>query len=82
MAKQTVQRIKLRCDGSPVKLDATIVKSSPDAKVITVQFDGPMEDVTLYAYGATTMASHLVGKDGVPTTEFRLAVSSRLWHVL
>lgn len=79
----TVQRIKLRCEGSPVKFDATILKSSPDGRRITVRFDGPLDDLDLTALGGgTKLASNMEGRDGQPVEDWALATRSLLWEVL
>lgn len=82
MAKDRAQRIKLRCEGSPVKFDATIIESTPDGKRIVVAFDGPMEDATLYAYGDHKMVSDMIAKDGTAVDDPRLAFKCRWWEVL
>ena len=81
MKKKTVQRIKLRCEGSPVKFDGSIIAASPDGKRIRVEFDGPLEDVELVSIGAK-MASNMTDREGKPTDDFRMATSCQVWEVL
>lgn len=79
--KESKQRIKLRCEESPVKMDGTMIASTPDGKKIRVRFDGPQEDLNLYAYGLK-MTSHMKDKDGQPTDDTRLMASGLWWEVL
>lgn len=82
MAEQKkVQRIKLRCEGSPVKLDGTVTECSPDGKRIKVMWDGPQGDTVLYAYGQK-MVSHMKDTDGKPTEDVRLMATGLWWEVL
>lgn len=48
--KKPVQRIKLKIEGSPVMYTGTVMESAPDGKRIKVRFDGPLDDVVLYAF--------------------------------
>jgi len=79
---KTVQRIKLRAEGSPVKWDATITAATADGKEIRVRFDGPMADTTLYAIGDRRMASDMKDRSGAPVEDWRAAASSMLWEVI
>lgn len=76
------QRIKLRCEGSPVKWDGTIISTTPDSKRIEVRFDGPMEDTVLVAYGDRKMFSDAFDRDGKPTEDPKLMATGRWWEVL
>lgn len=82
MSDKKVQRIKLRCEGSPVKFDGTVTESTPDGKRITVQFDGPLADKVFHAIGDARMASDMVDRDGKPVTDWRMAAKSTVWEVL
>jgi hypothetical protein len=55
MAANKVQRIKLRIQGNPIKLDATILEMSADGYRTKVRFDGPLEDAVLYRWSATLL---------------------------
>ena len=49
---KTKQRIKLKIEGSPVKLDGTLLSISPDARHIKVRFDADsLPDLDLYSWG-------------------------------
>lgn len=76
------QRIKLRCEGSPVKFDGTVIESTPDGKRIRIKFDGPLEDAVLYAYGDHKMVSDMRDTKGNPTTEVREMSKCLWWDVL
>lgn len=82
MADTKVQRIRLRCEGSPVKFDATIIATSRDGKEIKVQFDAPMEDTIMVSIGDKRMASDMLDRDGATTHDWRFAVKSLVWEVL
>jgi len=78
-----VQRIKLRCEGSPVRFDATVIASTPDGARIKVEFDGPLDSLELYSVmGGSRMAANMRDRDGAPTDEYMLAASCQLWEVL
>lgn len=81
MAKESKQRIKLRCEGSPVKMDGTVIETTPDGKRIKVRFDGPQDDLVLYAYGQK-MVSNMTGTDGQPVEDVRLMAKGLWWEVL
>ena len=71
------QRIKLRIQGNPVKLDGTILEMSRDGSKLNVRFDGPMHDITLYRWSPTLLIdTDLQGKypADFPTAQF--------WEVL
>lgn len=76
------QRIKLRVQGSPVKLDATIIESSPDAKRIKVHFDGPLDDLVLIAFADTGLFSNGLTREGKPTENWLECTKSQIWEVL
>lgn len=76
------QRIKLRCVGSPVKWDATILTSDPRGKRIKVRFDGPLDDLILVAYGDKKMVSNGTDKDGKYTETPREMNHFDEWEVL
>lgn len=76
------QRIKLRCEGSPVKWDGTVTESTPDGKQITVQFDGPLGDVKFLSAGGNMLVSDATDAEGKPVEDFRMAVNAKYWHVL
>jgi len=82
MADDKVQRIKLRCEGSPVKYDATILESSRDGKRIKVRFDGPMEDTVMVSISDRKLASDMKDMQGRETDVWPLACSSLVWEVL
>lgn len=77
-----VQRIKLRCEGSAVKLDGTVTECSPDNKRIKVVFDGPHEDTVLYSYGDLKMVSNMSDREAKPTEDTRLMAKGLWWEVL
>ncbi len=81
-AKSKVQRIKLQPEGSPVKYDATILESTPDGKRIRVEFDAPIDDVTMYAFGGNSMLSDMTDREGKPTDNVLHAVKSIQWRVI
>lgn len=80
--KEHRQRIKLRCEGSPVKLDGIVTECSPDTKKIKVRFDGPLPDKVLYAYGEHKMVSDMTGADGEPVEDVKLMAKGLWWEVL
>jgi hypothetical protein len=82
MADTKVQRIKLRCEGSPVKYDGTILAADPVTGEIKVQFDAPVDDKILVPISDRHLASDMEDKDGNPTTDWRMAVQSLVWEVL
>jgi len=82
MATKKEQRIRMKVEGSPVKWDGTITETSPDARKITVMFDGPMGEVKLTAFGDKKMISDALDANGQPTDDPRLALSCRWWEVL
>lgn len=82
MAK-TELKITLRLTNSPVKYTGKVVESCSDGTRIKVEFDGPMEDRTLYAFGSgTKLYSDMIGHDGKPVEEFLLSATSLEWEVL
>lgn len=82
MSDKKVQRIKLRCEGSPVKFEGTVLQSTPDGKRITVRFDGPLDDLELFSIGDFRLASNMIGSDGKPVTDWLQATKSSVWEVL
>lgn len=60
---QTVQRIKLKIVGSPVKLDATILEMDADGKRLKVRFDGPLEDAILYYWSDSQLVDYRHAND-------------------
>lgn len=82
MAAQKTQRIKLRIEGSPVKFDGTILKSSVDGKRITVEFDGPLPTTELFAYSDMRMVSNMKTVEGQETTDTKLMAHGQWWEVL
>lgn len=82
MANKQVQRIRLRCEGSPVKFDGTVTSSSPDGKHIMVLFDGTSELRSLHAYGDHKMTSDMKDPHGNATEDVRMMASGLWWEVL
>lgn len=82
MPKESKQRIKLRCEGSPVKMDGTVIECSKDGKRIKVRFDGPQEDTVLLAYGDHKMVSNMTDHSGQDTEDVRLMAKGLWWEVL
>lgn len=82
--KESKQRIKLRCEGSPVKMDGTVIECSADGKRIKVRFDGPQDDTVLYAYGDHKLVSNMTGGVGglEPVEDPRLMIKGLWWEVI
>lgn len=76
------QRIHLRCEGSPVTVDGTIIEATPDLKRIKVKFDGPMEDLVMYAYGERQLVSNMKDRNGGDTTDVRSMATGLWWSVI
>ena len=86
---KTTQRIKLRIQGTPVKLDGTILEMSKDGSRLNVRFDGPMDDITLYRWSPTLLIdTDLNGKHRLRTglrldkswVHFRWMIGSKDGH--
>lgn len=61
----TVQRLRLRIVGNPIKLDATILEMDADGRRLKVRFDGPLDDTVLYRWSDL----QLVDQDCRPNSE-------------
>lgn len=70
------QRIRLQLEGSPIKLDASILWMSEDGKKLKVRFDGPLDDTMLYGLGNTYLTDECL------TEGSSLSAKARLFRVL